>query len=80
MPATKPEVSHYNRGSVQLIDFLEANFTPEEYAGYLKGNVIKYISRYQRKGEPLKDLHKALTYLEWLIAFEDDGERGKADG
>jgi hypothetical protein len=75
-----PAVAHYEMQAIQPIDFMESTCTPEEYRGHLKCCVIKYISRYQRKGTPLKDLHKALTYLEWLIAFEDDGERGKPNG
>jgi hypothetical protein len=70
MPIHKPHVSHYGRGAIQPIDFMESNFTPDEYRGYLKGQVIKYISRYQYKGKPIADLAKAQTYLAWLIEFE----------
>lgn len=70
MPNTKPPVSHYNRGSVQPIDFMEGSFTPDEYRGFLKGQIIKYISRYRYKGTPEADLIKAGTYLGWLREFE----------
>ncbi len=67
MPKYHPPVSHYDRGKVQPIDFMEGWFTPEAYRGFLACNVIKYLSRYEHKGSPLDDLHKAKTYLEWLI-------------
>jgi hypothetical protein len=70
MPDNKPPVAHYNRGTVQPIDFMEGSFTVEEYRGYLKGNVIKYVSRYRHKGTPMSDLTKAVQYLEWLCEFE----------
>jgi len=72
MPRFKPPVGHYNRGVIQPIDFMESNFTPDEYRGFLKGQVIKYISRYRYKGAPIEDLTKAQTYLLWLLEFEAD--------
>ena len=76
MPKIKPPVDHYNRGVIQPIDFMESHFTPDEYRGYLKGQIIKYISRYRYKGTPLADLTKAQTYLAWLREFEE----GKGGG
>lgn len=70
MPKFKPPIPHYDRGIIQPIDFMESNFTPDEYRGYLKGQVIKYISRYRYKKMPIQDLTKAQTYLLWLIEFE----------
>lgn len=72
MPKNKPDVGHYTRGAIEPIDFIEGSFTTDEYRGFLKGNVIKYLSRYQHKGTPLKDLTKAQTYLGWLVEFEDE--------
>jgi hypothetical protein len=64
-----PPVAHYDRGSVQPIDFMEGNFTADEYLGFLKGQVIKYISRFRYKGTPIADLEKAQTYLGWLREY-----------
>ena len=72
MPTNKPHVSHYDRSIIQPIDFMESSFTPDEYRGYLKGQIIKYISRYRYKGAPISDLTKAQVYLTWLIEFEGD--------
>ena len=46
----------------------------EEFKGYLKGNVIKYISRAGKKDATLQELEKAQTYLNWLVEFEDKGK------
>ncbi len=67
MPAEKPPVAHYDRGTIQPIEFMEGSFTPEAYQGYLSGNVIKYVSRYRYKGTPEADLIKAQVYLGWLL-------------
>jgi hypothetical protein len=69
MGPNKPPVAHYDRGSVQPIDFMEGNFTADEYLGFLKGQVIKYISRFRYKGTPIADLEKAQTYLGWLREY-----------
>lgn len=61
---------HYTSGSVECIDAIKASLTPQQYAGYLRGNVIKYLWRYDRKGGA-EDLRKARTYLEWLIEEVD---------
>jgi hypothetical protein len=39
---------------------------PQEYKGYLKGNCLKYLWRYEYKNG-LEDLKKAKVYLDWLI-------------
>ena len=45
---------------------MKAALTPEEYRGFLKGNIIKYISRAEEKGG-LADYQKALVYVQWLV-------------
>lgn len=57
---------HYTKGGIETIDYIKAKLTPEEYEGYLKGNVLKYLSREHDKGG-LDDLKKARVYLDWLI-------------
>lgn len=58
---------HYNKGGIECIKAIEASMTPEEYRGFLKGQVIKYVWRYLDKGEPVKDLKKARYYVDDLI-------------
>lgn len=57
----------------EVIKVLEAWLTPEEYRGFLKGNVIKYEARAARKGG-LEDYRKAQWYQNELVRFEiEDG-------
>ena len=58
---------HYSSGGVECIEALEASMTPEAYRGYLKGNIMKYLWRYEKKVLPLEDVKKAQWYLTKLI-------------
>ena len=58
---------HYNYGTVECIEAIEESMTPESFRGYLKGNCLKYLWRYERKGKALEDLRKARWYLDKLI-------------
>jgi hypothetical protein len=59
--------SHYKAGGIEAIEGIEASMGPEAFAGYLKGNVMKYLWRYEKKSKPLQDLKKARWYLDRLI-------------
>jgi len=59
--------AHYKHGKKETIDVIQDCMTDDEYHGYLKGNVLKYVARYKFKGEPLQDLEKAQWYLNRLI-------------
>lgn len=58
--------SHYKQGKIEAIDALEAAMSPEQFEGYLKGNILKYCWRYENKGG-VEDLKKAQWYLSKLI-------------
>lgn len=58
---------HYNYGKVECIEAIEESMTSESFRGYLKGNCMKYLWRYERKGKALEDLRKAQWYLDKLI-------------
>lgn len=58
---------HYTAGGIETIDIIKAKMSKDEYLGFLKGNVIKYITRAGRKLEEVKDLKKAQFYLDLLI-------------
>lgn len=60
---------HYLKMTPQPIDLLRSWLTPAEYAGFLRGNIIKYLARYKEKGG-VRDLEKAKQYLDWLIEHE----------
>lgn len=56
---------HY-AGKIETIDFIEDKLG-DGYVPYCIGNVIKYLSRYDKKGNPVEDLEKAQVYLGWAI-------------
>lgn len=65
--------THYTSKAIQPIQVMKANMTHEKYKGFLEGNVLKYLMRYEDKGTPLKDLDKCKDYLEALIeAVEEE--------
>lgn len=57
---------HYTQGDIECIDAIQAALTPEEFRGYCKGNVIKYVWREQHKGAN-ESLHKAIWYMQRLL-------------
>ena len=65
--------SHYMHGKKETIDVIRDCMENDEYHGYLKGNVLKYVSRYKFKGEPLEDLQKAQWYLDRLVKEVSNG-------
>ena len=65
--------AHYLHGRKETIDVITDCMTNDEFHGYLKGNVLKYVSRYKFKGEPLEDLEKAQWYLNRLVKEVKDG-------
>ena len=58
--------SHYTSGKIEVISIMEDQLTDEEYRGYIKGQVIKYVTR-ERHKNGLEDLKKAAWYLNRLI-------------
>lgn len=58
--------SHYCKGGVECIDAIRASMSKEAFAGYCKGNVMKYVFRAEDKGGA-EDLRKAAVYLKWLL-------------
>lgn len=62
--------AHYKNQGIEPIDLMRENFSKEEFAGFLQGNVLKYMLRYKDKNG-VEDLKKAKTYLTWLIEEEE---------
>lgn len=56
-PVNRP--SHYTRGAIEVIDFIE-----DQGLGYRLGNVVKYVSRAGFKSNTVEDLKKARWYLD----------------
>ena len=62
--------AHYKVGGIETIDFIEA-----KKLGYNLGNVVKYITRSDHKGNRLQDLRKAQWYLEREIWNAEDNKK-----
>ena len=56
--------SHYKDLKIQPIDYILGN-----QLGFVEGNVVKYVSRWQSKGG-IDDLRKAKHYIDLLIDHE----------
>ena len=53
----------YTHGPIECIDAIKSALAPEEWRGFVKGNVLKYVWREAYKGGDC-DLRKAVDYLE----------------
>lgn len=51
--------SYYNRGSIEVWDFIR-----DQGLNYHLGNAIKYVCRAGHKDDAIQDLNKAIHYLE----------------
>jgi len=54
----------YAHGEIECIDAIRAALTADEFRGFCKGNVLKYIWRERYKGGG-EDLRKAEDYIKW---------------
>lgn len=57
---------HYKVGGIEVIDFIKAKLTPDEFRGYLQGNILKYSSRVGYKGDASEDVGKLIWYANKL--------------
>jgi len=63
--------SHYGNGSIECIDYIKDFLNDDEYQGYLRGNIAKYLHRWPYKNG-VEDLKKAQVYLTWLIGHTEE--------
>ena len=68
-PVNRP--SHYTEGGIECIDAIKASMSTESFLGFLKGNVQKYMWRYEKKVATVEDLKKAQWYLSKLIEEQE---------
>lgn len=59
----------YRYGEVECIDAIKSALTEEEFRGFCKGNIIKYVWRERHKGGDL-DLEKAVSYIGYATLYE----------
>ena len=65
--------AHYVSKTIQPWAAMESWFSPEQFAGFLRGNAIKYLARCDDKGG-IEDLKKAQHYLAKLSEFKESGK------
>lgn len=66
---------HYKKApdAVECIHAIRSSMDDEQFRGYLKGNVQKYVWRYETHPNGKKQsLEKAAVYLQWLIEAIND--------
>lgn len=57
--------NHY-KIAIQPIEFMQAALSKDEFIGFLKGNIIKYVARCGRKDAPAEEVAKIIQYAKWL--------------
>ena len=62
---------HYSVGNVQTLDLIDSVGDAEAFC---RSNVLKYASRYDRKGNARKDIIKIIHYGLLLLHFNDKRE------
>ena len=65
--------AHYGQGNIEAIEYIEDFMTREEFIGYLRGNIAKYLHRWRYKNG-MEDLEKAQWYLDALVTVVREGE------
>ena len=58
--------AHYSVGSVQTLDLIES---VGDAPSFCRSNAIKYLSRYEKKGQAKRDILKAMHYCLLLYYF-----------
>lgn len=65
------EQEHYKKSALQPIEIMQLIMSPEEFKGFLLGNVIKYRMRCKFKGQEESDKNKAKQYSWWLCLAKE---------
>jgi hypothetical protein len=65
----KPD--YYNSMKITPIDYITAN-----ELDFCTGNIIKYASRWNKKGDPVGDLRKIVEYANLLIEYHMSEDKG----
>lgn len=65
--------SHYADKKIEVIDYIRDTLPKDGFVDYCIGNVIKYVSRWRKKGGG-EDLKKAQVYLGWAVDAQSETE------
>lgn len=63
----KTRNNYYKVGGIETIDYIKRKLSKSEFKGFLRGNVIKYVSRAPYKGAEKEDYKKAFYYSKLLV-------------
>jgi hypothetical protein len=66
---------HYKKtpDAIECIQAIKSSMELEQFRGYLKGNIQKYVWRYEvHPNGARQSLEKAAVYLQWLVETLDD--------
>ena len=66
MPDMVNNPPHYTSGGIECIEAIRAALTEEEFRGYCKGNILKYIWRERHKGGD-ESVKKANWYVNQIV-------------
>jgi hypothetical protein len=58
--------NHYHRGGFDIYEIMQAKLTSEEYKGFCKGNILKYVLREDQK-DGIQDIKKLRFNADRLI-------------
>lgn len=72
----KENNDYYQQSAMQPIEVMQAIMTPEQFEGFLLGNIIKYRMRAKYKENYDKDMEKANIYAHWLMVYRNGYEVG----
>ena len=66
------KASYYDAGGIETIDIIQAKLTDEEFRGYVKGTMLKYLCRaaFKHKTQD-RDLEKAANMAGLLVVEEE---------
>ena len=68
-----PKSTYYDQGGIETLEIIRAKLTPEQFRGYVLGNIIKYACRLNWKGQEERDIEKVYNYSNFLM------EQGKEE-
>jgi aspartyl/asparaginyl beta-hydroxylase (cupin superfamily) len=64
---------YYKNKTIETIEVIRNELTSDEFRGYLKGQIFKYLARHRQKNG-IEDLKKAQWYMNYLVQFENEME------
>lgn len=69
------EPSHYQHGSMEVIDLMRNAVSPEEFQAHCRLTAMKYLLRAGYKNDAVEDLEKAKAYIDFMEdSINPDGQ------